>query len=149
MNYQDPYGLNPPDAPISDKIIKVYQADDTIVYRTALDPFTQLPCRPADCHLEFTIVNRRFNTDILFKADWVKGIVPKDNGVVQITIPTRNTLFERGSLLYSLTWYNILRSERKVLEEGGFLIEYSADAPNPQVPYNVGDRCRKEQSYGF
>ena len=149
MNYQDPYGLNVPDSPVADHVIRIYQADDTIIMRQAADPFSGMPCTPENCHLEFTVVNRRFDTVILFKADWVKGIVQKDGGRVQITIPSKSTLFERGSLLYSLTWYDILRAERKVLEEGYFLVEYSADAPNPEVPYNVGDKTRKEQAYGF
>jgi hypothetical protein len=62
-----------------------------------------MPCTPDNCRLEFTVINRRFDTDVLYKADWVKGIVLKDNGTVEITIPTKNSLFERGSLLYSLT----------------------------------------------
>lgn len=149
MEYQDPYGLNTPEAAISNHVVTIYQSDATVIMRKALDPFTAVPCTPDNCHLEFTVVNRRFDTEVLFRADWVKGIVPMANGRVQITIPGKNTLFERGSLLYSLTWHDILRAERKVLEEGSFLVEYSADAPNPEVPYNVGDQTREEQTNGF
>ena len=148
-DYIDPYGLNAPEKPIEDHVIRLYQADDLKLRRKALDPYTGQRCTPDNCHLDFSVINRRFQTRILFKADWNKGITPCDNGVVEILIPTSETNFRRGSLLYSLTWHNILRSERKVLDEGSFLIEYSADAPNPQVPYNAVNSLREEETYGF
>lgn len=135
MQYQDPYGLNPPDSPIADKVVRIYQSDNTVITRRPEGPDGQI-CTPENCCLEFTVVNRRFNTEVLYTCDWTLGIKPGPQGAVEISIPSRNSRFARGSLLYSLTWYNILRSERRVLEEGSILIEYSADAPSPDIPYN-------------
>lgn len=148
MQYQDPYGLNPPDSPIADKVVRIYQSDNTVITRRPEGPDGQ-PCTPDNCWLEFTVVNRRFNTEVLYSADWVLGIKAGPRGAVEISIPSRNSRFERGSLLYSLTWYNILRSERRVLEEGSIMIEYSADAPSPDIPYNSGNPTREEQSNAF
>lgn len=147
-DYQNPYGLNPPDAPVADRLVAAYQGDNTVIYRNLKGPGGE-PVTKDNCRLVFSIVDRRFKRRRYFRADWDKGIEQTAGpGRVKITIPTRETMvFLRGSLLYSITWYDKLRSRRAVLEEGGFLIEYSADAPNPEVPYNIADRSRQEQTY--
>lgn len=147
MSYINPYGLNPPPSPISNITEKLYQGDVLEIHRRLMDPLTKEPCNPDTCILEFTLTDRRFDTEKIFTADWTKGITMGPDSIIIITIPSDETSkLRRGSYLYSITWWSKLRDNRKVLEEGTLLVEYSADAPNPEVPYNIGDPTREEQT---
>jgi hypothetical protein len=147
MNYTSPYGLNPPPSPVASVTETLYQGDRLELRRRLIDPITQEPCSVEHCFLEFTVVDRRFETEQLFKADWTKGITMNPDGVVSIIMPTEATSkLRRGSYLYSITWWSRLKDSRKVLEEGTLLVEYSADAQDPEVPYNAGDVTREEQT---
>lgn len=138
MDYIDPYGQLPAPAPIASKVLQFNQGDTVELYRSVANP-DGTPATPETCRLEFILKTRRFATEPVFLADWARNIVKGPGTSVQITIPSAETaLFLRGSLLYSLVWYDILRDRTITVEEGNCLIEYGANAPNPDIPYKEG-----------
>jgi len=131
-----PYGLNTPPSPIADTTISIMQGDPVTIVRDIYN-FDNQPCTPDNCNIVFMIVDKRFETEQIYRADWAKGVTRLANGKIAIEVPTSETrYFRRGALLYSITVYDKLKARRQVREEGTIMIEYSADAPYPSVPYN-------------
>ena len=149
MDYTDPYGLNLPGSPIEARTITLNQGSTLILHRRFTTPAFAGggPIKPDNCRMVFTVVTSRFNTDVVYSADWDKGIVLEPNGDIKIWVPSAETsTFRRGSFLYSITWHDTLMSMRELLEEGNLLVEYPADAPDPEIPYNSTFPVRQEQT---
>ena len=150
-NYIDPYGALPPPSPVAKNIFTVYQGSTLEIFRRVTNPDGS-PAKPGTCHLEFTIVSHRYSTEIIFQANWDKNIFKEVADHVKIVVPSGDTsTFLRGPLLYSLAWYDMLRNVTVMIEEGGLLVEYAANAPNPEIPYNnvPPDSLNADQTASF
>ena len=137
-------GFTPPSNEVSpdwgpalnrDRIQLVYQGDELYaIFSVALMDGT--PVDPTNSRVLFTITDDRF-MEPFWQAGWNTGLAPGPNpGTFSVTIPREiSDWLRRGGFMYTITVTDLLGRHRHTAREGYLLVEYGADAPNPDIPY--------------
>ena len=130
----DPYGVNPKKGLIQDTIYRFYQGD-TLELRLKAAYKDDTAVDTSDT-LEFTLVNKRYDHEVIWTGDNTKGVAVLKPGVVDVTVPPEIAdKLRRGSFMFSLRASKELGVPTETVATGTILIEYGADAPTPTVGY--------------
>lgn len=136
------FGSNPPAAnsagPLAPRNVITFYQGDRVALGKSIPTINGVVATPANSDLRFTLVDERFFGEALWVGTWADGIEPTNNaGGILIEVPHELTSrLRRGAYLYSLSLSDkIATNTRETFEEGTICIEYSANAPLPNVPY--------------
>jgi hypothetical protein len=138
-----PIGIRPQSGPIHKRIHSFYQGEFFCMDTQACFPDGTV-ATPDNSRLIFTVVDDRYCQDepnTFYVAEWNDNIeqIPDSEAGVKVCIPQSVTCtFRRGTFKYSLTLTDKLGQQKKVLEDGNLIVEYSADAPLPDAKYRDG-----------
>lgn len=141
-----PMGISPKRGENIKNVRYVYQGDTLFLY--SCPPLINgEPATPENSRIAFRLVDDRFCTTPLFEAEWNDNLTATENGI-EIKIPKTVTCnLRRGTFLYSLTISDLLGDNCLTYEEGSILVEYGANAPNPDIPYrNPDDKYQNDSS---
>jgi len=132
---QDPFGVNSPDPADRRKIQKFFQGDAIVL--TVKVEHNGKPATKENSRVRCILKDQRFTREVLWTGTWEEGIsttaVP---GVLKIKLTDAlASTMRRGPFLYSIDAADPLGNDRQTIEEGTLLIDYSANAPLPDVPY--------------
>ena len=133
-----PYGANPKAGANRRSTKQIFQGDRTTLRFVAT--VHKVPATPDNSRVVFTIKQDQFYPAHIWQCTWADFITRlPDNafGAIEVVIPSHVTaLLRRGGYIYSLTSTDKLGDDQVTMEEGVLLVEYSANAPNPEVPYS-------------
>lgn len=131
----NPFGVNTPD-PDDRRIIRRFFQGDVITFVVKVE-YGGAPADKDNSRVRCVLKDQRFTREVLWTGTWGEGIestsVP---GVLKVTLPqTLAAVLRRGPFLYAVDVTDPLGNNRQTVEEGTLLIDYSAGAPLPDVPY--------------
>lgn len=131
-----PIGVNPPFNSDRRPIYRGYVGDD-IVLSTKVMLDSSTAATPDNSILYFELQDQRFETDVVWSAQWRTGIEPVSQGIIEIKIPQAvSDTLRRGSYLFSLRVQNIHSNRTRTVMTGSLLMEYAATSPHHDIPYN-------------
>lgn len=131
-----PMGISPKRGENIKNVKYAYQGDTIRLY--SCPPLINgEPATDENSRINFKLVDDRFCRTPLFEAEWNDNLNATDQGL-EIVIPKTVTCnLRRGTFLYALTISDTLGDNCLTYEEGSILIEYGANAPNPDIPYRT------------
>jgi hypothetical protein len=120
-----------------DKLQLIYQGDE--IRGRFLITFQGVPATETDTIINFRLVDQRFcyPDDAIWAGVWNDGITDLGNGLIEVKMPQDvSDYLRRGSFMYTITVSDKLGRGRQTMCEGYLLVEYSANSPNPEIPYS-------------
>lgn len=131
----DPFGVNTPDPSDRRNIQKFFQGDE-IAFTVKVE-YGGEPATKENSRVRCVLKDQRFTRVILWTGTWEEGIKSTDvPGVLRVKLPDAlASTMRRGPFLYVVDVTDPIGNARQTIEEGTFLIDYSAGAPLPDVPY--------------
>ena len=122
------------------QIVRVISGDTWQVSVNLYDPTDRrLPASPETTFVEVVLAETQFDKP-LWKGGWYEGVTTDARpGLFHINIPREVTSsLRRGSYMFAVRVYDMLKTTYGTEAEGSFLVEYKTTSENHSIPYKDG-----------